>query len=111
MIRLSCLVMATLATIYVAHAEPPPGADPNSPVAQWYRSLMVPGTTNQSCCSVSDCRPVEARQTPNGWEVEIDNAWRPVPAPVVLRRTNEDGRPIACIFLGEIRCFLPPAAT
>jgi hypothetical protein len=93
-----------------AMGEPPPGADPNSPLGLWYRSLTVP-YGGHSCCSVADCRPVEARLVGEGWQVQFDGAWIKVPPYVVLKRDNPDGRPIACLHAGIILCFVPPAAT
>ncbi len=101
-------------------AAPPEGSDPNSPMAEWYHSLQTPD--GGSCCSVADCRPVNARQTADGWEIFIDpimagntiispGIWEPVPPDRVLRRENADGRPIACRFGGRTLCFVPPAGT
>ena len=93
-----------------AWGEPPPGADPGSPLGLWYRSLAQP-LSGLSCCSVADCRPVEARLVGKGWEILVDSTWIAVPPDVVLTRDNPDGRPIACLYAGTIRCFVPPAAT
>ncbi len=93
-----------------ALAAPPAGSDPNSPMAAWYRSLKTPN--GGSCCSEADCRPVDARQTASGWEISNGlGKWDPVPPDRVLRRDNEDGRPIVCIFGGRILCFVPPSMT
>ena len=93
-----------------ALGEPPTGADPNSPLGLWYRSLTAP-YSGMSCCSVSDCRPVEARLVDDRWEVRSVDAWVAVPPWAVLKRENPDGRPIACLFRGGILCFVPPPAT
>jgi hypothetical protein len=91
-----------------ARAAPPAGADPDGPMGQWYHSLKAPDTGG-SCCSVADCRPVEARQVEGHWEVLTEAGWEPVLPERVLHRENLDGRPIACQILDQIRCFVPPA--
>jgi hypothetical protein len=93
----------------VAMAQPPSSADPNSPLGLWYRSLMVPNTES-SCCSIADCRPVQARLAGDHWEVLTAYGWLSVPPELILRRDNPDGRPIACLHFGIIRCFVPPPA-
>src|SRR6185437_7141339 len=61
-----------------ALAAPPQGYDPNSPTAQWYRSLRLPGAT-MGCCSMADCRPVEARTNGDHWEAWYDDKWIAIP--------------------------------
>jgi hypothetical protein len=94
-----------------ASAAPPPGSDPNGPVSTWFRDLMRPDT-NTSCCDASDCRRVEARMTPRGWDARIGNAWLAVPPDRVLRQSNPTGEAVACYLpsLGII-CFVPPPQT
>jgi hypothetical protein len=104
------VLTAVLLLATQAYAAPPAGADPDSPMAQWYRSLKAPDIGG-SCCSIADCRPVEARQMGNHWEVLTETGWQPVLPQRVLHQENLDGRPIACQVLGEIRCFVPPAGT
>jgi hypothetical protein len=93
----------------VAAGQPPQGADPNSALGLWYRSLTQP-YTGYTCCSLADCRPVEARLAADGWEIRADGRWLAVPHWIVLKRDNPDGRPIACLHAGHILCFVPPAA-
>lgn len=76
---------------------------------QWYRSLQAADGT--SCCNMRDCAPAEARLKAGVWEVSVEGRWHPVPAAAVLRRENMDGRPIACILGGVVKCFVPPAAS
>jgi hypothetical protein len=111
-LRLSVALFGVLALGIAAavHAAPPDGADPNGPMADWYRSLHAPDT-GTSCCSLADCRPVEARQTADQWEIRTEGGWQSVPSGRVLRRENSDARPIVCRRLGEIFCFVPPAGT
>jgi hypothetical protein len=42
-----------------AHAAPPP--DANGQFRDWFRSLRVPGLPDAPCCTLADCRMVEAR--------------------------------------------------
>ena len=91
-----------------ARAAPPTGVDPDGPMAEWYRSLKAPDIGG-SCCSIADCRPVEARQVGNHWEVLTETGWLSVLPQRILYQENLDGRSIACQILGEIRCFVPPA--
>lgn len=100
-----------------AYAAPPPGADPNGPIAQWFRSLKNPITKN-SCCAESDCRAAEMRDSADGsgWEARIaldpsipgSGKWLPVPQENILwSEPNKLGRPVACVVGGQIRCFVP----
>ena len=45
-----------------ASAAPPP--DANGRFHEWFSSLTVPGTPNMKCCTIADCRMVEARWNP-----------------------------------------------
>lgn len=112
----------------VAYAYPPPGTDPSSPTAQWFQGLTVPdnaetrndGSANGGCCSLADCRPVDYRQTPAGYEVLLDKrfpgidepVWVPVPDSVILHnKPNPLGQPVACYYNHKIRCFVAPPET
>jgi hypothetical protein len=101
--------------------------------AGWFRSLKVPGT-DKSCCDASDCRAVEYRITPDGYEVHplaaydhrfrqfprAEEKWTKVPVHTVLRVENLLGQAIACYSLRweyqstvpdlNIACFSPPSA-
>jgi hypothetical protein len=91
-------------------AAQPDGADPNSPLGSWYRSLRSPDGV--SCCSIADCRPIDARLVAEHWEILVPEfGWQVVPADRVLKRENPDGRPIACRSYGRVLCFVPPAGT
>jgi len=84
---------------------PPEHADPT--LAPWFNSLRQPGT-GVSCCSIADCRPVDYRGGPAGYEVWIENAWHKVPADKVLDgKDNPVGRAVVCYTpaLG-IMCFV-----
>jgi hypothetical protein len=92
-------------------AAPPDGADPNSVLGSWYRSLKVPGT-GQSCCNVTDCRPVDSAWIEGDrWHARIDGAIIDIPASRVLSRENPDGRGIICRSVWEVLCFVPPSGT
>lgn len=84
---------------------PPENADPA--LAPWYRSLTQPGS-GIGCCSIADCRPVDAKITPKGYAILVDGNWRDVPQSVIIQgKQNPTGKPIACIFGGSILCFVP----
>ena len=51
------LALATIA-LSVSAAPPP---DANGQFRDWFRSLMVPGLPDAPCCTLADCRMVEAR--------------------------------------------------
>ena len=113
--RIFLRVAAALALSNVpAGALPPDNADPA--LAPWFKGLIQPGT-GAECCSISDCRPVEARQDGDGYEVKIDQQWHlsaifwlRVPAERILRQhSNPTGKAILC-YTPEagIICFVPP---
>ncbi len=116
---LRALVLAVLVlTPVTAVAEPPPGADPNSPIAHWFRSLHRKGD-GFPCCSLADCREVSARAQPNGrWAILAskasfdngDDQWHEVPPDrVVTGVKNPLGNPVACWspWMG-VMCFVGP---
>ena len=103
MLRL--VLLATPFLVVAAHAAPPPDADPT--LAPWFRDLREPDT-GRSCCSISDCRPAEARTRGDHYEVLIEGQWLPVPPEKVLNRSdNPTGRAVVCWtrILG-ILCFI-----
>lgn len=109
-------IAIAMAVAMGARAAPPVGADLNSPLAQWYKSLHAP--TGGACCGIADCRPVQARRAEDHWEILIGTHWESVPEGRVLRRQgNMDGRPIACLGMVDdgldetIVCFIPPPET
>ena len=73
-----------------ALAAPPEGAYPR--LSTWFESLRQPGS-GISCCSIADCRPVDTRVGPAGYEAFIDDRWRPVPADKVLQGKDNPNRP------------------
>lgn len=114
----------------VTRAAPPAGADPNSPTAQWFKSLKrVDRDGNEySCCDLSDCRFVTVRLGPQGYEVLIDREtfgiedkvawlakfgsldpqWVPVPHDKVLQgKENPYGRAAVCWTpISDVICFV-----
>lgn len=99
LIALACMVDVP------AWPAPPENADPS--LAPWYQGLQQPDT-GVSCCSIADCRPVEDRVGPNGYEVLLEDEWRPVPPEKILQgKFNPTGRAVVCSSpaLG-ILCFV-----
>jgi hypothetical protein len=105
----SSSVLLLLAGLTAAPAAPPAGADPNSPIGQWFQSLKQPGS-GVSCCSVADCRPVDYRIGAEGYEAMLDGSWVHVPDQRVLRnQANPTARAVLCRspISGAILCFVP----
>lgn len=109
------LVVALCLIVSFAFGEPPAGVDLNSPIAKWFQSLTAPDGT--LCCSISDCRPADIRQTEEGYEAFIDkrefpavleSLWVKIPPEKILQRTeNPVGRAVVCYTpaLGVL-CFV-----
>lgn len=94
--------------IVAARAEAPPGTDPNSPLAKWFKSVEHPRYGR--CCDIGDGRFVQAEKIPGGWRVLLDNRWENVPPDTVLNEEpNPTGFPVVWLNHGTdtIRCFLP----
>ena len=104
-----CSFLLVMLDLGSAPAAPPDGADPNSPVGQWFQSLKQPGS-DASCCSIADCRPVDYRIGADGYEAKLDGNWVHVPDQRVLRgQSNPLERAILCRspISGAILCFVP----
>jgi hypothetical protein len=82
--RFFCLIVA-LQVGASAYAAPPPGGD--GKYRDWFQSLTVPGVPGAICCTVADCRMVDARWNDQAQHYEAR----------VARETFSDGlqRPIA----------------
>jgi hypothetical protein len=97
-----------------AYAKPPPGADAESPLGQWYNSLHQPHD-GISCCALADCRPVEMKLGGNHYWVfigeqfeEAPNKWIEVPDEAILHVQNNAGQPVACWSpVTGLLCFVP----
>ena len=103
---------ALLLAGFGAWAASPPGADPNSELSAWFRSLQ--NAKGEFCCNVADCRkPYAWRQQATGYQVQAaqEGPWLDVPADNILRRENLLGDAVACIVGGEVRCFIAPNET
>ena len=113
------IVIALLAATPALATPPPVGSEDyqvTAPYNDWFRLLRnAEGTL---CCTLSDCRPVDARISADGhWEFLADpkhfaggnNTWIRVPDDRVVRKPNPVGQPIACYVEGlPPFCFLPP---
>lgn len=105
----------SLAACKPAYAAPPAGADPNSPLAVWLRSMR--DVRGVGCCDSADCRRTAIRPTDSG-QVEAwigkeqfgdaaPDEWRLVPA--VELRSREDRPPGVrgawiCFYAGRVAC-------
>lgn len=109
------LLVASLLALVAefSRAQPPPGADPNSEIARWFKSLK--SNKGLTCCDVSDCRRVEARLVNGYYEALIDEQWWRVPDDVIANVRNPIGEYIACYSYYEptrdppphFYCFVP----
>ena len=115
MLRLSTGV-AVLALVVAVCSPPRRGgtAGRRRPgLAPWFESLKQPGT-GVSCCSISDCRPVQYRLAPEGYEALVGSLWVHVPDDRILRnQKNPLGRAVLCRSpaSGTIFCFVPGPET
>jgi len=108
---LAVLALVAAFSPRASEAEPPAGADPA--LRPWFESLKQPGS-GVSCCSISDCRPVQYRLAPDGYEALIDSGWIQVPKDRVLHnKQNPLGRAVLCRSpaSGTIFCFVPGPET
>ena len=57
---------------------------------------------------MADCRPADYRVGTNGYEVYIEDQWRPVPAEKILQgKDNPLGRAVVCYTPARgIMCFV-----
>jgi hypothetical protein len=129
MIRLVMFAFLVVGSASAAMAAPPPGSDPDGPLARWFESLRNP-TSGMMCCSLADCRPVDYRIGAGHYEVRLRRSielpdpparWFTVPDDRVIRHhDNPTGEAIACYYIerDESRitnvnfyCFLPEWGT
>jgi hypothetical protein len=113
------VVLTALVLTTVAWAAPPPGADPNSELSQWFRGLR--DDSGKSCCSLADCRPTEYRQLGDHYEVLVDSKWGieppqwvAVPPSKILNQIdNPTGRGVLCFnqYSHQVLCFVRPSET
>lgn len=104
--------IVALAVTLAASAQPPQGADPNSEIAKWFKSLK--NGRGLPCCDISDCRHVEARLTNGHYEAFVDDRWSKVPDDTIRNIENRTGQYIACYsyydYPGQspqFYCFVP----
>lgn len=111
---------ALLACANLGHSQPPPNADPA--LATFFHGLQQPGT-GISCCSLADCRSLDASQVrvgPHGWQAFIDPKtfpdapeakWIDIPNDKILHgKAHPYGLATMCWMpaLGVL-CFTEPA--
>jgi hypothetical protein len=92
-------------------AAPSENADPA--MHGWFESLKQPGS-GVSCCSIADCRPVDYKLDPGGYEALIEARWVRVPDDKILHgKPNPTGRGVLCRspISGTILCFVPASET
>lgn len=113
------MILAAVLIASPAFATPPPPGSEDAlvtaPYGEWFSQLR--NVQGGLCCTLADCRPVEARISADGhWEFLADprhfaggdGRWVTVPDERVLRQPNPVGQPIACYVNGfSPFCFLP----
>ena len=83
----------------------------DSSLSHWFKSLMR-NDGGGSCCDTSDCRVVDYRVGPMGYEAFVDGEWTPIPSKIVLRRhDNPTGGAVLCMnhLFRTMLCFVPGA--
>lgn len=96
--------------------------DPGDPNESFYNSLTRPDVPGASCCAGSkDCKSVEWRVGPEGYEALVDKRWIKVPnTKVIKNRSNPTGSAVLCHSSFEnpngsinvnIYCFIPASET
>jgi hypothetical protein len=99
------IAAASLAVVLLAAAP----LHSDTSLSRWYESLMRNGGGG-SCCSVADCRVVDYRTGPHGYEAFVEGKWTAVPDAIVLRRhDNPTGGAVLCIdhLFQTMLCFVP----
>ena len=94
------------ATLLVLSALP---LHSDSSLSHWFKSLMR-NDGGGSCCDTSDCRAVDYRIGPKGYEAFVDGEWTPIPSNIVLRRhDNPTGGAVLCMnhLFRTMLCFVP----
>lgn len=107
-----------------AHGAPPAVGSMDwqlmAPHREWTEDLK--DNDGRGCCSMADCRPVDARLWNGSWQVRFRREqyggamagaptdWTNVPPEALLIQENPTGVPIACFSGGKILCFVPAGA-
>jgi hypothetical protein len=109
-VLVALLIMAIVAIGFamILAATRPSNAQTKS---EWYKSLALPGRPAGSCCSDSDCRPVNSERRKGQWWAEIAydgvTKWLPVPdekiIPWPVQTVDEEGRAVACVSDGHAK--------
>lgn len=77
-------------------------------LAHWHYTDLR-NAAGELCCNDKDCSPIPneaVRVTRNGYEVLFKGEFTPVAEGRVL--ISPDGRFHACIWGGQVKCFLAP---
>ena len=93
------------------------GGYSDTPTANWFRSLTVPGS-GVSCCDQADCHPVRTDFRDGAWWVEsrVTGTWLRIPADRVLSTPSIFQNGVLCEVESDpgpppgvfIYCFAPP---
>jgi hypothetical protein len=103
-------VAAAASALFLLAATP---LHSDTSLSRWYESLMR-NDGKGSCCGTSDCRAVDYRTGPHGYEAFVDGEWTAVPGDIILRRhDNPTGGAVLCIehLFRTMHCFVPGTQT
>ena len=93
-------------------ARPPPGSNPNSPMAKYYRSLTIPDSPlHVTCCDESDCRPTRVKFENGTWFAYIREIDEFVEIPenrIITDKPHPSGSAVVCWMNSGVLCFVPP---
>ena len=140
MVYLALVAMILIAVFIWAALNHARAHDMDEPNAGWYRSLMVPGSENNPCCSGGrgdpndDCKNVDTRPVTDAdgsvhWEAfassklfptaptapmqgHAPDEWVRVPDEAILHgKNNPTGAPVGCWYMRQWRCFIEGSGT
>ncbi len=86
----------------------PARADEGQDRANWFKSLLQPGT-RASCCDLSDCKRTQADWHDGQWWAVVVGQWTPIPDNTILNKRSIDGNAYVCAtHYRKIYCFVKP---
>lgn len=114
--KLGYALLLLVASSHVALAAPPPGIDPNSPIAKYYQGLRSP--RGNDCCSEGDCgRPLRSLFFDgHNWIVTTAEGYVVTIVPdIITGPPHPTGQAVFCygvtgspVYPINPLCFVPP---
>ncbi len=115
-LKLACLALP-LAVTATALARAPTDRPLDPFISSWFKGLKNPNLLFYGgyCCDQSDGRVLaedEWRTTAEGYEVQVEGDWKPVPPNAILSQTeNPTGGAVVFFYRNQILCFVRPSET